>query len=84
MRRKVLSFFIFSKTFQTKKFKKLRPKMTQIASSGPALRFVSRKKRSKIKKRMKEEEIEIGVCGPPTPKSLRFCLNYMNHVAPNH
>ena len=31
------SFFIFSKTFQTKKIKKLRPKMTKIASRGPAL-----------------------------------------------
>ena len=28
--------------------------------------FVLRKKGSKIKKRMKEEEVEKGDCGPPT------------------
>ena len=34
---KVVSFFIFPKSFQTKKIKALRPKMTKIASRGPAL-----------------------------------------------
>ena len=34
MRTKVASFFIFSKSFQTKKIKALRPKMTKIASRG--------------------------------------------------
>ena len=34
MRTKVVSFFIFSKSFQTKKIKALRPKMTKIASKG--------------------------------------------------
>ena len=37
MRTKVVSFFIFSESFQTKKIKALRPKMTKIASGGPAL-----------------------------------------------
>ena len=30
-------FFYFSKSFQTTKYKALRPKMTKIASRGPAL-----------------------------------------------
>ena len=34
--------------------------------------FVLRKKGSKTKKRMKEEEIERGDCGPPTCKSFFF------------
>ena len=34
--------------------------------------FVLRKKGSKTKKRMKEEEIEKGDCGPPTPKVFFF------------
>ena len=37
MRTQVASIFIFSKSFQTKKIKALRPKMTKIASKGPAL-----------------------------------------------
>ena len=41
MRTKVVSFFIFFKSFQTKKIKAQRPKMTKIASrgggGGPAL-----------------------------------------------
>ena len=49
MRTKVVSFFIFSKNFQTKIIKALRPKMTEIASRGPTL----------IQKRL---EIEKGVC----------------------
>ena len=36
MRTEVVSFFIFSKSFQTKKIKALRPKATKIASGGPA------------------------------------------------
>ena len=35
MRTKVVSFFICSKSFQTKKIKALGPKMTKIASRGP-------------------------------------------------
>ena len=37
--------------------------------------FVLRKKGSKTKERMKEEEIEKGDCGPPTRKVffLSFC-----------
>ena len=41
--------------------------------------FVLRKKGSKTKKRMKEEEIEKGDCGPPTRKVfffLRFCRTW--------
>ena len=34
-----------------------------------------------MKKRMNEEEIEIGDCGPPTPKSE---ILYLNQVVPNH
>ena len=34
MRTNMVSFFIFSKSFQTKKIKALRPKMTKIASRG--------------------------------------------------
>ena len=37
MRTKVVSFFIFSESFQTKKNKALRPKMTKIASRGSCL-----------------------------------------------
>ena len=47
--------------------------------------FVLRKKGSKMKKRMIEEEIERGDCGPPT-RSLFFfqILSYLNQAAPNH
>ena len=40
--------------------------------------FVKRKKGSKTKKRMKEEEIEKGDCGPPNSESLflRFCRTW--------
>ena len=41
--------------------------------------FVLRKKGSKTKRRMKEEEIEKGDCGPPTRKVfffLRFCRTW--------
>ena len=38
MRTKVVSFFIFPKSFQTKKIKALRPKMTKIASRGSCLK----------------------------------------------
>ena len=34
MRTKVVSFFIFFTSFQTKKIKALQPKMTKIASRG--------------------------------------------------
>ena len=37
MRTKVVLFLFFSKSFQTKKIKALRPKMTKIASGGSAL-----------------------------------------------
>ena len=37
-------FSYFLKTFQTKKFKKLRPKMTKTASRGPALMLISARK----------------------------------------
>ena len=44
MRTKVVSFFIFSKSFQTKKkIKALRPKMTKIASRGSCLNTLFRK-----------------------------------------
>ena len=47
MRTKVVSFFIFFQDLSNKnKFKKLRPKMTKIASRGPALN--SDKARSKL------------------------------------
>ena len=39
MRIKVVSFFIFSKSFQTKKIKTLRSKMTKRASRGSCLNF---------------------------------------------
>ena len=47
--------------------------------------FVLRKKGSKTKKRMKEEEIEKGDCGPPTPKVFFFeILSDLNQAVPNH
>ena len=44
MRTKVVSFFILSKSFQTKKIKDLRPKMTKIASRGSCLKAVGMEK----------------------------------------
>ena len=42
------------------------------------LSFALRKKGSKTKKRMQEEEIEKGNCGPPTPKVWNFaCCVYV-------
>ena len=43
-----------------------------------------RKKGSKTKKRMKEEEIEKGDCGLPTPKVLFEILLDLNQAVPNH
>ena len=43
-----------------------------LVANNQFLFFVSRKKGSKTKKRMKEEEIEKGDCGPPTRKVF-FC-----------
>ena len=38
-----------------------------------------------MKKRMKEEEIEKGDCGPPTRKVSFFeTLSDFNHTVPNH
>ena len=39
-----------------------------LSSAISVLHFVLRKKGSKTKERMKEEEIEKGDCGPPTRK----------------
>ena len=39
MRTKVMSFSYFSKSFQTKKIKALRPKMTKITSRGSCLKL---------------------------------------------
>ena len=44
MRTKVVLSFIFFKSFQTKKFKALRPKMTKIASGGSCLKGEVRRK----------------------------------------
>ena len=46
--------------------------------------FVLRKKGSKTKKRMKEEEIEKGDCGPPTRKVFFEILSDLNQAVPNH
>ena len=46
--------------------------------------FVLRKKGSKTKKRMKEEEIEKGNCGPPTRKVFFEILLDLNQAVPNH
>ena len=48
--------------------------------------FVLTKKGSKTKKRMKEEEIEKGDCGPPAPKVFFFfeILSVLNQAIPNH
>ena len=46
--------------------------------------FVLRKKGSKTKERMKEEEIEKGDCGPPTRKVFFLVLSDLNQAVPNH
>ena len=45
---------------------------------------VLRKKGSKTKERMKEEEIEKGDCGPPTRKVFFWFLSDLNQAVPNH
>ena len=45
--------------------------------------FVLRKKGSKTKKRMKEEEIEKGDCVPPTRKVFFEILSDLNQAVPN-
>ena len=47
--------------------------------------FVLRKKGSKTKERMKEEETEKGDCGSPTRKIFFFeILSDLNQVVPDH
>ena len=46
--------------------------------------FVLRKIGNKTKKRMKEEEIEKGDCGPPTRKVFFVILSDLNQAIPNH
>ena len=48
-------------------------------SLSPEISFVLRKKGSKTKTRMKEEDIEKGDCGPPTETVLD-----LNQAVPNH
>ena len=50
----------------------------------PAIIFVLRKKGSKTKERMKEEEIEKGVSGRRPEKSFSEILSDLNQVVPNH
>ena len=52
---------------------------TEMAIKG--LIFVLRKKGSKTKKRTKEEEIEKGDCGPPTPKDFFEISNKSNKIS---
>ena len=49
-----------------------------------SMSFVLRKKGSKAKKRMKEEEIVIGDCGPPTWNVFFEIFLDLNQVVPNH
>ena len=56
-------------------------------STVNVLNFCLRKKGSKTKRRMREEEIEKGDCGAPNPKSLLFffeILSDLNQAIPNH
>ena len=46
--------------------------------------FDLRKKGGKAKKRMQEEEIEKGDCGPPTWKVFFKILSDLNQAVPNH
>ena len=46
--------------------------------------FVLRKKGSKTKERMKEEEIEKGNCGRQPEKSFFEILSDLNQAVPNH
>ena len=55
----------------------------RIFAHPDVLIFVLRKKGSKTKKRMREEEIEKGDCGPPTRKSFFEILD-LNQAVPNH
>ena len=54
------------------------------AKECPDFIFVLRKKGSKTKERMKEEEIEKGDCGPPTRKVFFLVLSDLNQAVPNH
>ena len=63
-----------------------REKLKELDSQIMSLIFVLRKKGSKTKERMKEEEIEKGDCGPPTRKVFFFflVLSDLNQAVPNH
>ena len=55
-----------------------------LCKGGKFFFFVLRKKGSKTKERMKEEEIEKGDCGPPTRKVFFLVLSDLNQAVPNH